>query len=386
MRSPADGSDPGSTVITPRHVVALSRSRAQPWGLELGPTVAVANDGFASVNSNAGFAPFSAPNEWALFNSNMTELQIVTPTGQTSTPLPALTRGVGVVFLHAAASGTTIEYFNGQTSLGVATAPVGPTSFVGMLFGDPVVTRVVITLGSTAMFNLNGSPGDTNPGGGRRRRARRARRRADDGGGDGGCARRANSGQLRRRGRDLVRHHRDDRLGRRDARPRRGIAGVGGRLCRRRQPRVRAGRELHRDGDRGRFQRIGADPAGARQRCAPGHRDEPRVLAGAGHGLGRHRVHRRRSGPRRRRRHRADRPRDVQHRDPRGDVRPGERVHARADRGRRRVRVQRPVRPGTAASKAGARRGRVRRRRRARCERRDGDGRRPRRNAARCRR
>ena len=160
---PADGSDPGSTVITPRHVVALSRSRAQPWGVELGPTVAVANDGFASVNSNAGFAPFSAPNEWALFNSNMTELQIVTPTGQTSTPLPALTRGVGVVFLHAAVSGTTIEYFNGQTSLGVATAPVGPTSFVGMLFGDPVVTRVVITLGSTAMFNLNGSPGDTTP-------------------------------------------------------------------------------------------------------------------------------------------------------------------------------------------------------------------------------
>jgi hypothetical protein len=160
---PADGSDPGSTVITPRHVVAVSRSRAQPWGLELGPTVAVANDGFASVNSNAGFAPFSAPNEWALFNSNTTELQIVTPAGQTSTPLPALTRGVGVVFLHAAATGTTIQYFNGQTPLGVATAPGGPTSFVGMLFRDPVVTRVVITLGSAAMFNLDGSPGAANP-------------------------------------------------------------------------------------------------------------------------------------------------------------------------------------------------------------------------------
>jgi hypothetical protein len=158
-----DGSDPGSTVIRSGRVAAVARSRAQPWGLVLGPNVAVANDGFASVNSNAGFAASSPPNEWAPFNMNTTEWQIVTPTGQTSTPVPALTRGLGVVFLHAAASGTTIQYFNGQTPLGEATAPGGPTSFVGMLFDEPVVTRVVITLGAAAMFNLDGSPGAANP-------------------------------------------------------------------------------------------------------------------------------------------------------------------------------------------------------------------------------
>jgi hypothetical protein len=158
-----DGSDPGSTVITAGHVVALSRSRAQPWGIELGPQVAVAGDGFRSVNSHAGFAAFSSPSEWALFNSNTTEMQMVDPAAQTSTPVPALTRGLGAVFLNVTGPGTTIEYFNGQTSLGQVTAPTGATSFAGMLFDNPVVTRVVITLGSAAMFNLDGSPGATSP-------------------------------------------------------------------------------------------------------------------------------------------------------------------------------------------------------------------------------
>jgi hypothetical protein len=92
-----------------------------------------------------------------------TELDIVTPTGQTSTPLPALTRGLGVVFLNAAITGTTIQYFNGQTSLAQASAPGGATSFVGMLFRDPVVSRVVITLGTATMFSLDGSPGAPTP-------------------------------------------------------------------------------------------------------------------------------------------------------------------------------------------------------------------------------
>lgn len=158
-----NGSDPGSTVVTPGHVVAIARSRAEPWGLELGPTVAVANDGFASVNQHAGFAPFSASNEWAPFNTNATEMQIVDPAGQASTPAPALTRGLGAVFLNVQGTATTIQYFNGQTMLGEATAPAGTTSFAGMLFRDPVVTRVVITLGTATMFNLDGTPGATNP-------------------------------------------------------------------------------------------------------------------------------------------------------------------------------------------------------------------------------
>ena len=44
-----DGSDPGSTTIKPGHVVVPALSRLQPWGLELGPEIAVAGDGFQSV-------------------------------------------------------------------------------------------------------------------------------------------------------------------------------------------------------------------------------------------------------------------------------------------------------------------------------------------------
>ena len=158
-----DGSDPGSTVIAPGKVVAVARRRVQPWGLELGPNVAVANDGFASVNSHAGFAPFTPPNEWAPFNSNSTELQIVDPSAQTSSPAPTMTRGIGVVFLNVKTAGTTIQYYSGNSLLTQASAPLGDSSFVGVLFRDPVVTRVVITLGTATMFSFDGTPGGQDP-------------------------------------------------------------------------------------------------------------------------------------------------------------------------------------------------------------------------------
>lgn len=154
---PVDGSDPGSAVIPGGHTAAVSRSRLQPWGIGVGPTVAVANDGFKSVNSNAGFTP---PNLWAPFNSNMTTLQVLAPGAQASASAPALTRGLGVVFV----GGGTIQYFNGDLQVGQVTAPPGTTSFAGALFRDPVVTRAVVTLGTAQMFGFDGSsvtPGTT---------------------------------------------------------------------------------------------------------------------------------------------------------------------------------------------------------------------------------
>ena len=162
----ADGSDPGSTVITPGHVAALSRNRLQPWGLELGPDVAVANDSFASVNSHAS-GLFAARLAWAPFNSNTADLDVIAPAGQTSTAAPAMTRGLGVVFLNVtSAATTTIRYFNGQTLLGQVSAPTGAMSFAGMLFRDPVVNRVAITLGSAMIFSFDGrtvTAGGTDP-------------------------------------------------------------------------------------------------------------------------------------------------------------------------------------------------------------------------------
>ncbi|MGO9887559.1 MAG: hypothetical protein ACLP0L_06580, partial [Solirubrobacteraceae bacterium] len=106
----ADGSDPGSTVIARGHVAALSRGRLQPWGLELGSDVAVANDGFTSVNPSASGLS-GTPISWAPFNANTVDLQVVAPTTQAGTPVAAQTRGLGVTFLNVNAASTTgIQY------------------------------------------------------------------------------------------------------------------------------------------------------------------------------------------------------------------------------------------------------------------------------------
>ena len=156
-----NGSDPGSTAIPGGHTAALARGRLQPWGIELGPDVAVANDGFKSVNSNAGFSPLVL---WAPFNSNTTTFQVVAP----ASPTQAVTRGLGVTFVHVENSGTTIQYYSGDEPLLAQPllVPMGTASFEGALFRDPVVTSVVITLGTAEIFDFTGtSPttGGTDP-------------------------------------------------------------------------------------------------------------------------------------------------------------------------------------------------------------------------------
>jgi hypothetical protein len=160
----ADGTDPGSTPIA-AGVAAVSVRRLEPWGVELAPQVAVTSDSFASVNQHAS-GLFATP-AWAPFNTNATEMQVVVPAGSGSTPVPAQTRGLGVLFLNVQTANTTeIQYYNGDILLGQVFAPAGTTSFAGLLFPDPVVTRAVITLGSAEIFAFNGStasPGGMNP-------------------------------------------------------------------------------------------------------------------------------------------------------------------------------------------------------------------------------
>jgi hypothetical protein len=151
-----DGSDPGSTTIMPGQVIVPARSRLQPWGLELGPDIAVSDNGFQSVSSTQ-FSPFSAPNIWGPFNSDTAEFDVVAPAAQGTTPEPAQTRGLGVVFLNSTAS-TQIQYYNGDILLGSVTAPTSTTtSFAGLLFPDAVVTRVVVILGGSEIFGWNGA-------------------------------------------------------------------------------------------------------------------------------------------------------------------------------------------------------------------------------------
>jgi len=153
-----DGSDPGSTSIR-SGVIAPARNRLQPWGLELGPNISVSSNGFQSVSSTQ-FTPFTASNIWGPFNSDTAEFDVVAPSGQGGTPVPAQARGLGIVFLNSTGS-ATIQYFNGGSQLaqGTVTALAGATSFAGLLFPDAVVTRVVVTLGgsATGIFGWNGT-------------------------------------------------------------------------------------------------------------------------------------------------------------------------------------------------------------------------------------
>jgi len=164
-----DGSDPGATKIESGHVIVPARNRLQPWGLELGPDIAVANDGFHSVGSSVQFTPFSAPNVWGPFDSTTptAEFDVVAPAGQGTPATPAQTRGLGFVLLDAGAS-TQIQYYNGTILVGTVAGPTSTTAtwFGGLLFPDPVVTRVVVTLGGGEIFGWNGStvsPGGANP-------------------------------------------------------------------------------------------------------------------------------------------------------------------------------------------------------------------------------
>jgi hypothetical protein len=152
-----DGTDPGASTIESGHVIAPAATRLEPWGLELGPEIAVANDGFHSVNSST-FTPFSPANTWGAFNGDTAELDVVAPAGPGSTPIPAQTRGLGIVFLNpTGASPAQIEYYNGAIPLLQLSAPAGTTTFAGVLFPGPVVTRVVVTLGSSEMFGWEGA-------------------------------------------------------------------------------------------------------------------------------------------------------------------------------------------------------------------------------------
>ena len=151
-----DGSDPGSTAIEAGHVATVARDRLEPWGIELGPQIAVSNDGFHSANSQVSFTPFSPPNVWAPFNSNTAELDVVAPAPTGSSPAPEQTRGVGVELLHVTSPGTSIEYLNGQIPLLTQSVPSGDT-FAGALFPDSVVTRVLVTMGTAPIFSFDGS-------------------------------------------------------------------------------------------------------------------------------------------------------------------------------------------------------------------------------------
>jgi hypothetical protein len=163
-----DGTDSGSAVITPGHVVAVPFNRMSGRGVTFGAPLAVANDSFASVNPHAAglFHAFSAPNIAAPFNGNQLSLKVVNP-GSVPTQ-PQASRGLGFVFLNVRQLGfTTITYLNGSAVLDTVDVPAsgsaGRPVFAGDLFSKPVVTDVVITLGGASIFSFDGTTATSGP-------------------------------------------------------------------------------------------------------------------------------------------------------------------------------------------------------------------------------
>jgi hypothetical protein len=163
-----DGTDNGggSPVISAGKVVVIPANRMTARGIGLGGPGAVAGDGFASVNSGVAddFPAFSQSNVFAPLNTKELELDIDAP-GSIPTEAQA-TRGLGIVLLNVRDPGTTVTFFNGSAQLLRVPVPVGaqgaPT-FVGALFGAPVITRVAVTLGSAQIFQYDGSAVTSGP-------------------------------------------------------------------------------------------------------------------------------------------------------------------------------------------------------------------------------
>ena len=180
-----DGTDFGgnTTVIVPNSVVGIPLNRFQERGIEFDEIYAVAGPASASDPStfttvNPGvesqFPAFSPTKTFAMFNDNTIDFHFVLPSNHNTAPIQAVSRGFGAIFLDVEAPNTTsIEYFSGTSSLGKFFVPAGGSGqaeFLGIVFQNPVVTKVHIELGTATLFSFNGTnvtPGPPdNPAGG----------------------------------------------------------------------------------------------------------------------------------------------------------------------------------------------------------------------------
>ena len=121
----ADSNNPSSTAVEFAHV----------------------NVGYATI-----FAPFSLPRLFSPIGSPVYDVEFVIPGSST----PAAVRGFGAVFCDVDVDGSTsIEFFRGNESLREDIAPSlagdASLSFVGVDFGESIVTRVRITSGNGSL-------------------------------------------------------------------------------------------------------------------------------------------------------------------------------------------------------------------------------------------
>jgi hypothetical protein len=137
---------------------ALPFDQFRPNGLlydDLGTGLRVSDNDFSDIDPSyaAQFNAFSAPKTFAPIGNENSEVTFVVP----GTDTPASVTGFGVVFSDVDRVGAaSIKLFNAQgQSLGQYHAPVrsdaNGNSFVGVVFEDPIVARVVIASGQAPL-------------------------------------------------------------------------------------------------------------------------------------------------------------------------------------------------------------------------------------------
>lgn len=136
-----------------------------------GNQLRASNNAFANLNADYPnqFTPFSANNLFAATSSRILWARFEIPG---ATGVPAAVTGFGAVFSDVDNAGTTtVEYFNGNTSLGVFQVPTRSDanghSFLGVVFTNgSKITSVKITQGDAAMgVTAAAGPNDVSNGG-----------------------------------------------------------------------------------------------------------------------------------------------------------------------------------------------------------------------------
>lgn len=105
---------------------------------------------FTNINPGYTFKTFSEERLFSPLGSNVVDLTFFVP----GTNTPAAVRGFGAVYTDVDTSHTAFEYFDKDgNSLGTFQTPTEDAglSFLGVIFPDPVVFRVQIRYGTTAL-------------------------------------------------------------------------------------------------------------------------------------------------------------------------------------------------------------------------------------------
>lgn len=168
-----DGTDvnPATRVIDAGKTVAIPIDRFRGAGAIYAAPYAVSGDGFAGVNpGTAGqFPSFSPRNTFAMFDTTPGQFDnrfIAQSFVLPGTNTVAGSRGFGAIFADVELAGSSsIEYFgrnaNGERlSLGKFDVPVGQSGefqFLGVLFDEAIVAEVLLTVGTHALFNFDGT-------------------------------------------------------------------------------------------------------------------------------------------------------------------------------------------------------------------------------------